>query len=194
MERTGDAGFSFLWWNLFLAVVPLLASTALRSARRPHRRPVQLLCFSIWLLFLPNAPYILTDLLHLHPRELVPLWYDLVVLMSCAGTGLFLGYISLLDVQLVIEKRFGKHCGWGVAVSALLLSGFGIYLGRFLRWNSWEVFTNPWRLLSTLGELARDHGDQPNPLVVTLVFGTALTLGYAALRVLGAPVADTSAE
>jgi len=185
MEHTGNHYFTFLWWNLLLAFIPLMASSAMESAHRKRRRILAAVAFLVWLAFLPNAPYILTDLMHLHPREDVALWFDLSVLMSCAGTGLYLGYISLLDVQLLIERRFGQLTGWSVAIGSLMMSGFGIYIGRFLRWNSWELVTQPFRLLSVIGELLMDHGDHPNPYVVTLVFGIALTLGYAAFRVLG---------
>lgn len=184
IERTGNFGLTFLWWNLLLAFVPLMASTALASAYRRGQRFGPIMWFVVWLLFLPNAPYILTDLIHLKPHDIVPLWYDLTVLMSCAGTGLFLGYISLMDVQLIVEQRFGKASGWSVAVGSLLLSGFGIYIGRFLRWNSWDIITNPLGLLYDLAGVLQRLDTRPNPLIVTLVFGIALTLGYVALRVL----------
>jgi len=188
IERTGNLGLTFLWWNLLLAFVPLLAATAFDSAYRRNQNIGQIIWFLVWLLFLPNAPYILTDLIHLRPHEFVPLWYDLIVLMSSAGTGLFLGYISLMDVQLIVEQRFGKASGWSVAIGSLLLSGFGIYIGRFLRWNSWDIINNPLGLLSHLLEVVFSLDARPNPLVVTLVFGIALSLGYVALRVMGTSV------
>jgi uncharacterized membrane protein len=92
VERTGSGYYLFLIWNLFLASVPLVASTGLRLAQR-CRLPllIQVGCFGFWLLFLPNAPYILTDLLHLTRNSPAPAWYDLALLLSCAGTGLLLG-------------------------------------------------------------------------------------------------------
>jgi len=175
-----------LAWNLFLAVVPLAWSLAFRKAGA--RRPLWAgFFFLLWLLFLPNAPYILTDLIHLAPRPGVPLWYVLAMLLSCAGTGTLLGYLSLLNVQSVIEVQFGKVAGWFVAVAALMLCGFGIYLGRFLRWNSWDALTHPLVLLRTIIGQFLDAEPHPHPVPVTVIFGTGLIVGYLALRAIAAP-------
>ncbi|RYF45189.1 MAG: DUF1361 domain-containing protein, partial [Cytophagaceae bacterium] len=127
---------SGLLWNLFLATLPLVWSTTLQSALRRGRSLWAGACFGLWLIFLPNAPYLLTDLIHLEPNPHVPLWYVLAILLSCAGTGTLLGYLSLLDIHAGVERRRGKALGWFVATASLMLCGFGIYLGRFLRWNS----------------------------------------------------------
>ncbi len=170
-------------WNLFLAVVPLFWSLAFRAASIRKRPIAAAVFFSLWLLFLPNAPYLLTDLIHLHPSPVVPLWYLLAVLMSCAGAGTILGYLSLIHVQAVIEQKYGKKTGWAVAVCSLLLCGFGIYLGRCLHWNSWDVFTHPAQMLGTIVRQFISPGSQPHPLAVTLVFGVGLLVGYLVLRV-----------
>ncbi len=181
--------FSLLW-NLFLAVLPLFWSAALQAA---NARRSPLWCgffFLLWLLFLPNAPYILTDLIHLSPRPNVPLWYILALLLSCAGTGTLLGYLSLLNVHAVVEQRFGKTAGWSVAASSLMLCGFGIYLGRFLRWNSWDAFTRPFALFHSVLSQLTDSGSHPRPLAVTLVFGIGLIIGYLAIRVIAVASRD----
>jgi uncharacterized membrane protein len=177
--------FAFLCWNLFLAGIPLMASTALRLAEQ-LKTPlvVQVSCFGLWLLFFPNAPYILTDLIHLAHRPPVPLWYDLVLLLSFSGTGLLIGYLSLDDVQEAVAKRFGAVTGWLTVIISLMLTGFGIYLGRFLRWNSWDVLTNPGGLFADLADRVLNPMSHPRTAAVTLIFGFALTLGYVALRML----------
>ena len=148
MERTGSGYYRFLLGNLFLAFVPLFLSTGLRIADQLQlNRIIKTVIFSLWLLFLPNAPYILTDILHLTRANQAPAWYDLALLLSCAGTGLLMGYLSLIDVQGIVERNFNPIVGWLFAVVTLVLSGFGIYLGRFLRWNSWDVLTSPMLLL-----------------------------------------------
>lgn len=184
MERTGTMRFGFLVWNLFLAFVPLLAASLLAVADR-RRSPalVQAGCFALWLLFLPNAPYLLTDLIHLRHRPPVPLWYDLALILSYALTGLLLGYVSLAVVQRVVARRFGAAAGWVVAVASLGLSGFGIYLGRFLRWNSWEVLTRPAPLFAFFADCLLNPRSHAGMIAVTLIFGGALTLGYLALGV-----------
>lgn len=198
--RTDSERFTGLLWNLFLAVVPLLASSALSRAKTKNLTLAQVFSqsvwFAVWLLFLPNSPYILTDLMHLAsdpvPLTTAPLWYDVALLLSCAGTGLLFGYISVIDVQSVVEQRFGKTMGWIVATASLMLCGFGIYLGRFLRWNSWEVVTKPQVLLFKTFELFSNHGTHPSPVGVTLIFGISLVLGYVALRIVAASIAPQS--
>ena len=135
------------------------------------------------LLFLPNAPYLLTDLLHLALRPPIPLWYDLALLFSCAGTGLLLGYVSLLEVQVTVEEQLGRLAGWMVAAGSLLLSGFGIYLGRFLRRNSWDPLTDPAGLFRDVSDRLLNPTSYPRTYAVTLIFGIGLLLGYVALRV-----------
>lgn len=183
-DRTGSGYYRFLIFNLFLACIPLGLSTALRIAShwRVHWT-IQLPLFSLWLLFLPNAPYILTDILHLTWASHAPAWYDLALLLSCAGTGLLLGYLSLMDVQGIVARTFGAVSGWIFALVSLVLSGFAIYLGRFLRWNSWDVLFTPTLVFGILDGLLHPWA-HVRPLAVTLIFGVILTLGYISLRVL----------
>lgn len=187
----GDKSSFGLLWNLGLAVVPLLWSGAFQAAEARGRPGLAGVFLLLWLLFLPNAPYLLTDLLHLRPSASVPLWFLLAVLLSCAGAGTMLGYLSLAQVQAVIERRRGRTAGWAVAVGALMLCGFGIYLGRFLHWNSWDAFVHPARLLGTIGGQFVHPGARPHPLAVTAVFGVGLIVGYLALRAFAASAHST---
>jgi len=184
VDRTGSGYYLFLVFNLFLACVPLFLSTALRLAnhwRLP--RLIQFALFCLWLLFLPNAPYILTDILHLTRASHAPAWYDLALLLSCSGTGLLVGYLSLIDVQGIIARRFGPAWSWIFALESLVLSGFAIYLGRFLRWNSWDVLITPTRVFAITDGLAHPCA-HAKPLAVTVIFGVILMLGYTSLRIL----------
>jgi uncharacterized membrane protein len=181
---SGRWTFVFLGWNLFLAAIPLAASLCLRRMD-PRRWPVRrALLFVGWLLFLPNAPYIVTDLVHLEPRPPVPVWFDLAMLLSAAATGLIMGYLSLLDVHRVLEARFGWVRAWAATAASLIGCGYGIYLGRFLRFNSWEVLTGPGRLLRIVAHHLLSPWRYPAAVGVTLLYGTGLLLGYVALRVL----------
>lgn len=183
-DRTGSGYYRFLITNLVLACVPLFFSTVLRLA--VHWRvhwTIQLVVLSLWLLFLPNAPYILTDILHLTRASHAPAWYDLALLLSCSGTGLLVGYLSLIDVQGVVARRFGSAAGWIFAMVSLGLSGFAIYLGRFLRWNSWDLLLEPTRIVGLLGA-ATNPGAHVRAVAVTMIFGVILTLGYITMRVL----------
>jgi uncharacterized membrane protein len=194
MERTGTMRFGFLVWNLFLAFVPLVASSLLAIAdRRRSSILVQGGWFALWLVFLPNAPYLLTDLIHLRHRPPVPLWYDLALILSYALTGLLLGYTSLAIVQRIVARRFGNATGWLVAIASMGLSGFGIYLGRFLRWNSWEVLTRPAPLFAFIADCLLNPRSHAGTVAVTVIFGGALILGYVALDVFLADLRETRA-
>jgi uncharacterized membrane protein len=182
--HAGTLKYTFLLWNLFLAAVPAVAARLFVNAAESKSLAVVQICwFALWLMFLPNAPYIVTDFVHLEELPPIPLWYDVALLASCAGTGLLLGYSSLADVQAVITRRFSAWSGWAVALTALFLSAFGIYLGRFLRWNSWDAVTNPLELLSDISRHALDPLYHPRTIGVTVIYGIALLLGYIALRV-----------
>jgi uncharacterized membrane protein len=121
--------------------------------------------------------------LHLTRPSEAPAWYDLALLLSCAGTGLLLGYLSLVDVQALVARRFSPIFGWIFAFVSLGLSAFAIYLGRFLRWNSWDVLVTPTRMFDIAHVLMHPVANV-RPLSVTLIFGMILVLGYISLRVL----------
>lgn len=178
--RAHNAVYFFLVWNLFLAAIPFAAALLYERARGFF---TQLATLLVWLLFLPNAPYIVTDFIHLRPQPPVPLWFDILLLLSAAGTGLLLGYGSVMIVQRVIERRRGALTGWLIAAVALFLSAFGIYLGRFVRFNSWEVVTDPMPLFADIAHRLMNPMQHPRTFAVTALYGVALLLGYAALHV-----------
>lgn len=191
--RSDSLAFGFLLWNLFLASIPAVAAWLLTvAAARQSARAVHVVWFAIWLVFLPNAPYILTDFTHLHARPPIPMWYDVALLVSCSSTGLLLGYSSLADVHAIVARRFSASVGWVLAIVVLFLSAFGIYLGRFLRWNSWDALTNPAQLVVDIAVRATQPLAHPRTLGVTVIYGVGLVLGYVALRVLqlGKPATD----
>lgn len=145
----GQLKLGFLPWNLFLAWIPLIFALKVYRLRlaQPHRRGLLLACAAMWFFFYPNAPYIVTDLVHWKTRDPIPRWFDLLLLMSFAWTGLFLGYFSLYLMQEVVRAWRGRRWSWAFATVMLALGSIGIYLGRFLRWNSWDVL-RPWYLIS----------------------------------------------
>ena len=145
---TGTPHYLFLIWNLILAWMPFVFALGAFVVR--EKRPFSLLLGGYWLLFFPNAPYIVTDLIHLRPTAVAPIWYDAILLFSFALTGLLLGLVSLYLMQLVIASWFGRMAGWLFVSGSLLLGGFGVYIGRFLRWNSWDIFTDPMRLVQDI--------------------------------------------
>jgi uncharacterized membrane protein len=154
-----DLGLRFLLWNLTLAWIPLLlAIVVYDSYRRGVRLTLLLPAIALWLLFLPNAPYIVTDFVHLTPSSPAPLWFDGAVISGFAWTGLLLGFASLYLLHAVVRHRFGARAGWTAAVAALALTSGGVYLGRVLQWNSWDLLFRPGQRLAQitphLGETA----------------------------------------
>ena len=182
---THQLTFVFLLWNLFLALIPFGLSTMLGLTVGPLRRRLLLPVGAVWLLFFPNAPYILTDLFHLEPRPGVPYWYDLGLILSCAWNGLMLAYASLLEMQGLVRRRLGAVLGWLFVMAALVLSSFGIYLGRYLRWNSWDVLTNPIMLFYDILHRVLHPFAYPRTYGVTVLFSVFLLLGYITIRQLG---------
>jgi uncharacterized membrane protein len=169
--------YAFLVWNLFLAWIPFLISFALYQTR--NRRPlVVLLAGAVWLAFFPNAPYIVTDLIHLQSPRNAPIWFDAILLASFAWTGLFLGLVSLRMMQSLVRRRFGTITGWCFAAVILCLSSFGVYLGRFQRWNSWDIVTNPVALFYDIADKLLDPLANKEAVGVTLLFTMFLAVAY----------------
>jgi uncharacterized membrane protein len=182
VHYTSKVTFVFLVWNIFLALIPYMISTLLVIYHeRIEKTWLITFPFMVWLCFFPNAPYILTDLFHLKQRPGVPYWYDLALILFFAWNGLMLGYASLLDMQHVLSKRFNVFTGWVVSIFSLLLAGFGIYLGRYLRWNSWDVISSPQGLLQDIASRVINPMSYPRTYGVTLLFSTFLILGYVLL-------------
>jgi uncharacterized membrane protein len=181
IARTGSPMYAFLVWNLFLAAIPAAAAGLLVRARTKLGRTI---LAGVWLAFLPNAPYLVTDLMHLRLSSAAPVWFDIALLVSCAATGLLLGYTSLADVQRLAARRFGEAVSWLCAAVTLVLCAFGIYLGRFLRWNSWDILTDPSGLFTDIGMRLLYPLSHPRTLAVTLVYGGGLIVGYVAFRLL----------
>jgi uncharacterized membrane protein len=179
--RTGTLTYAFLGWNLFLATIPAFAARRIAKAGEQRRSfALQAAWGLVWLAFLPNAPYIVTDFVHLRPRPPAPLWYDVALLLVCSATGLLLAFWSIAEVQRVVERRFGTLAGWLSTSLVLMLSAFGIYLGRFLRWNSWDVAANPVAVLQDAGSRIIDPFAHPRTLAFTLIYGCSLHIGYVA--------------
>jgi uncharacterized membrane protein len=177
--------FMFLLWNLFLAAIPFGLSAALYLAARPPGARLLAPVGLMWLLFFPNAPYLVTDLFHLEPRHGVPYWYDLALIMSCAWNGLMLAFASLLDMHTLVRQRLGFWAGWVFVALALGLSAFGVYLGRYLRYNSWDILSNPFTLFYDIVQRILHPFHNWQTWGVTVVFWAFLLIGYATIRVLG---------
>lgn len=167
-------------WNVFLALLPLLFSMLV--VKRDHqgkKGPLAALWWGLWLVFYPNAPYMATDLIHLSRYAYndggiympsIRIWLGFIHIAGSALTGCLLGWLSLYLLHSVVRKRRGATAGWLFAAGAGLLSGFAIYVGRFLRFNSWDVL-RPHRLLEGLLQSLGWHAVMLALLFFVISFG-----------------------
>ncbi|MEI6290858.1 MAG: DUF1361 domain-containing protein, partial [Chloroflexota bacterium] len=135
-----------LIWNLLLAWIPfILAYLAFMLSWRRLLVYLVIPVFAfLWLIFFPNAPYMLTDLQHLSQLPaLAPIWYDVIMLIWFSWTGMLLGIVSLNMMQEIVRREFGRLMGWVFFFLVSGLSGVGVYFGRFIRLNSWDIFSAP---------------------------------------------------
>ncbi|MBU2996997.1 DUF1361 domain-containing protein [Cellulophaga baltica] len=166
--------FTFLWWNLFLAIIPLALSKGLKHFKLIKQSvPLSILFFVLWLLFIPNSPYIVTDLKHVDNNYGIQ-WFDFILIFIFAANGLVLGAISIQDIYHILHKKYNKNISKFVVISTCLLGGYGIFLGRFLRFNSWDVVTKPYTLLQGIVNSLY----YIEAWIWTFVFGAFMWLSY----------------
>lgn len=178
--RSSNITYFFLAWNLFLAWVPLIFAKiwTRRLQMKPLKKWKSAGMFCLWLLFFPNSPYIITDLVHLNTRFNPSVWSDTLLLFSCAFTGLVVGLYSLHVVHKVLEKHFSFIKTWLIIIASLILTGFGIYLGRVQRWNSWDLFINPFNLMHDVFIQLSN----PQAIKMTIGFSALLFIAYYMLK------------
>lgn len=198
----GRPPYLFLIWNTFLAWIPLALAIALDLISlipsRPARWGLMLPAGLIWLFFYPNAAYLITDMLHPFNRYPIPetgkfwidmsFWDHLFTLFFVALLGLALASVSLASVHQLVRKAWGAAAGWMFAIAVLLLSSFGIYLGRFIRWNSWDLLKSPMYVVRETADYFADPGNVSHALafckwifIITL-FCYVVLYGAGAMR------------
>lgn len=137
----------YLVWNLALAWLPLLfARNFFYTARQRSDKPILWGWFFLWILFFPNAFYLLTDFVHLYEQNYVPVWYDIAEIFSYTWLGFFTGFLSLVYVKNAVAKRWGGL----LTTACLILASVGVYIGRFFRWNSWDLILSPLAFFKSL--------------------------------------------
>jgi uncharacterized membrane protein len=138
-----NAEYNFLLWNLFLGFLPFAFAYLLLVFNSIYQNNLLLYVMSlVWLLFYPNAPYMITDFIHIQ-AESTTVIYDTLVIFSIAILSLFYGFFSLKIIHQIWKTRFSAKIATFAIIAALLLSSLGIYLGRILRLNSWDFFLHP---------------------------------------------------
>ena len=177
MKLTHSFHFLFLVWNLFLAVIPFVITSYLLSVPKLNKIVLSF-WFGIWLLFLPNAPYIITDLVHLRVSYQTYAWLDILVVTAFALNGVLLFYLSILDMKTILKPYFKNSVVNFNITIIFFLSSFGVYLGRFLRYNSWEILSNPKYLFIDIINITIKPLANKEAWLFTILFGLFLSVGF----------------
>jgi uncharacterized membrane protein len=186
---------AYLVWNLFLAVIPFVFALGVDLV--PSRKwswVVAVPALGFWLAFFPNSPYLVTDLIHLEASTGVPLWFDALVFGVFAFTGLLVGFASLLLVHGRVTEIVGRAWGWAFAFTSLCLCGIGVYIGRFLRLNTWDIWYSPRFVVGQLSGRLLNPLSNPRMIVVSALFAGFMSVAYVALREFGAVAADSGTK
>ncbi len=141
---TGKHTYLSLIWNLFLAWLPYMVSTWLQKRDLVYTNPLKFVMVAfVWLLFIPNSFYIMTDLFHLGEHNNVPNWFDLALIISFAWDGLLLGVLSVRQMEKMMQQFLPGIRELFFIYPIMWLNALGIYIGRYPRFNSWDIVTNP---------------------------------------------------
>lgn len=175
--------YRFLPWNLFLAWVPYLVSllAAYWHERWPRRWVGLLIPGVIWLAFFPNAPYLVTDFIHLRTYYAFGVWREIVLMVSAVWTGLFLAIFSLRTMQGIVKDYAGSIVSWLFVMLTFFLSGLGVYIGRYLRLNSWDLFADPLEIIALSQAILNPAFDGARPLVFVLQMSALMLVCYVTL-------------
>lgn len=186
---TGELTYCFYIWNTFLAVLPLLFSRALPGKDGFNVKTIMLI--TAWLLFFPNAPYMITDLFHYSDRPPVPGWFDLLLVTTAAWNGLILGIVSLMQVEQYLHDKLNPKWVQFIIITCCVLCGYGVYIGRYLRFNSWDTITDPGRLLYTIFTHICRPQEHPGTWAFTMAFGAMFGIIYFTLKQFNIKLANT---
>jgi len=170
--------YLFLIWNLFLGLIPfLLSQLAVEMFRRRSRVGTTVVILAC-ILFLPNAPYIVTDLFHLQWRNSAPLWFDSVMIFSFALTGLVLFFRSLENLEHISRQIVKRPLSLLMTVGIIFASAFGMYLGRYLRFNSWDIISDPVHIMREVARVILHPFEYTQAWAMTLIYGLFLMAFY----------------
>lgn len=180
---TGSLLFAFMPWNLFLAFVPYYISSQLE--KRPgwiENKWKFVVVIAVWLLFLPNSFYIITDLFHLEFQEGSSRWFDLTLIFSFAWNGLLLGILSIRQIERIFRHCFQYKNEFLFLLPVMWLNAWGIYIGRFMRFNSWDILTNPFELFADIGYMLIHPFRNMYPWGMIMVFAIFMTIIYMSVK------------
>ena len=184
----GAENYKFLVWNLFLAWIPYFASVVAYLSMRFRVTFFLIMPIStlVWIAFFPNAPYLLTDFQHLaYSNPNSPLWFDVIIMIWFAWTGLLLGISSLYLMQEIVTRTFNPAIGWIFAIGVTCLSSVGVFMGRFLRWNSWDLLQDPIPIAKDIYGIVRHPISNLPTYVFTILFTLLFLFIYFTIHLFG---------
>lgn len=170
----------YILWNIFLAFIPFVISSFMVLLLKEEKLKKFTLIFlgSLWLLFIPNAPYVITDFVHLGVVRAVPILYDTLLLFTSALIGLIFGLISINHIEQIISLKFSKNITSIFIYLLIFIISFGVYLGRFLRFNSWDIFARPGNVFNGLKEIFTNITNLTEALLFTTLFFIFILIFY----------------
>ena len=192
--NAGNMRYWFMVWNLALSVLPLIFARWLTLSLKKEvwSAPINLFLTFLWLGFLPNSFYTASDLIHLHSTGEVSLLYDAAMFFSFIFNAYVLGFMSVYLVHRELIKHIKSNDAHKLIAAVFLVCGFAIYLGRYLRWNTWDLIVSPAGLLFDLSERVINPSDYPQSFTTTVVFSLLLSVMYYVIWNLVETIASTA--
>lgn len=180
----GSTAFLYIIWNIFLAFVPFIISLilVLRTNKDNISKLFFVAGFILWFLFLPNAPYVITDFIHLGRIHAVPVMFDIFVLFTSAWVSLLMGLYSLVNIEKIFLLRFTKKATNSIMVFIILFASFGMYLGRYLRFNSWDFFVSHDFLITSIMRVVREPNSYENVYAYTALFFAFIYISFISFK------------
>lgn len=180
---TGERTYLFMIWNLFLATIPYVISKWMNERPRIFSQGLRLIAvFALWIVFIPNTFYIITDLFHLEPKNNWPLWYDLTLLMSFSWCGLIMGVLSVRHMEKALMFHFRRRTELSFVYPLMWLNAYGVYIGRYLRYNTWDIVCNPFSLIYDIGSMIFHPLRYGAAWLMIFFFSVMMTLMYLTIK------------
>lgn len=182
----GKLSFIYILWNIFLALIPFVISIILLnySEKNKLNKTFFVIGGIVWIIFLPNAPYIVTDLIHLGVVRGVPVLYDSILLFTSAFVGVFLGLSSIYNIEKILLSKYSREITQVIIIVILGLTSFGMYIGRSFRFNSWDVFVSPLSFTSKLFDIFSVTSNHIETFSYMVLFFAFLYISYLSWKYL----------
>lgn len=180
----GNTAFLYILWNILLAFLPFFISSVLllKTNKENIIKPFFIIGFILWFIFLPNAPYVITDFIHLGRIHSVPVMYDIFLLFTSAAVSLLMGLYSLLHMEKILLLKFSKKVTNIIILIIIFCTSFGVYLGRYFRFNSWDLFTSHRSLISTIWDIFTTGNNYINVYSYTILFFFFIYISYISFK------------